>query len=428
MRQKPSLFTILLWVAIAACTVGAIVLMPATLNAYSAYQREQNATPTPTANTQSVLMVTADPNNTPTPTAMVLKPGVSGDEVTRLQTKLRDLGYYTGEVDGQYGQGTALAVKLFQAQLGLTADGLAGTETLAALYSDRAAQYIPTPTPSPTPSMLSKGDQGDAVSALQQRLKDLGYYSGNVDGDYGGGTQEAIRLFQSQNGLTVDGVSGGSTLAAVFASDAPPVQVTPTPDPASLPLLVNRDHPVAETYTPGHLVVLRNALPSSLVYVKGSEIQGDQTAVAALKEMFEGAKTDGITGWQVSAGYRSYEYQQELFDKQVADYVAQGKTRANAISLTRSTVADPGTSEHHTGLAFDITVADTIFKGTKQQIWLHKNCWDYGFIVRYQEGKEAITGYAAEVWHIRYVGIQHSTVMRDKNWCLEEYLQAMGQL
>ena len=427
MRQKPSLFTILLWIAIAGCCVGAVLLTPGAVDAYTTLNRERNATPTPTAITQSVLMVTADPNNTPTPTAMVLKAGVSGDEVTRLQTKLKELGYYTDEVDGQYGQGTALAVKLFQGQLGLAADGLAGTETLAALYSDRAAQYIPTPTPSPTPSQLSKGDQGDAVSTLQQRLKDLGYYSGKVDGDYGGGTQEAVRLFQSQNSLTVDGVCGGATMAAIFATDAPSAQVTPTPDPANLPMLVNRDHPVDESYTPGHLVVLRNVLPSSLVYVKGKDIQGDQTAVTALQEMFEAAKTEGITGWQISAGYRSFDYQQELFDKQVAEYVAKGKTHADAVSITRQTVADPGTSEHHTGLAFDVTVADTIFKGTKQQIWLHKNCWDYGFIVRYQEGKEAITGYTAEVWHIRYVGVQHSTVIRDKNWCLEEYLQAMGQ-
>ena len=71
-------------------------------------------------------------------------------------------------------------------------------------------------------------------------------------------------------------------------------------------------------------------------------------------------------------------------------------------------MADPGSSEHHTGLAFDITVAGTIFKGTEQQIWLHEHCWDYGFIIRYQEDKEKITGFLAECWHIRYVGLPHS--------------------
>jgi len=171
--------------------------------------------------------------------------------------------------------------------------------------------------------------------------------------------------------------------------------------------------------------VLRNVLPASLVYVKGSDIQGNREAAAALQEMFEAAKADGITGWQVSAGYRSYAYQQQLFNDQVAAFVSQGKSKTAAISATRLTIADPGTSEHHTGLAFDITVADTIFKGTKQQIWMNKNCWDYGFIIRYPEGKEKITGYVAECWHIRYVGVQHSTVMRDHDWCLEEYIAAM---
>ena len=93
-----------------------------------------------------------------------------------------------------------------------------------------------------------------------------------------------------------------------------------------------------------------------------------------------------------------------------------------AVSATRQTVADPGTSEHHTGLAFDITVPGTIFKGTPEQKWLHKHCWEYGFVIRYQEDKEKITGYLAEVWHVRYVGLPHSIDMRNRNLCLEEYV------
>ena len=427
MQHKPSVFTILLWVALAGLCVGVIVMAPGTVDAYVTLAREQQAMPTPTANTGSVLMVTADPANTPTPTQLLLKLGAKSEEVTKLQTKLMELGYLTGEADGQYGQATAQAVKLFQAQLGLAADGVAGSATLTALYSTTAPTYIPTPTPSPTPSQLQKGDKGDAVTALQQRLKDLGYYSGTVDGDFGGGTQEAVRFFQQQNGLDVDGVCGPGTMAAVFAETAPRAQATPTPNPSELPILVNRDHPVAEGYKPTGLVLLRNVLPASLVYVKGSEIEGDATAVAALQEMFEAAKADGITGFQISAGYRSYDYQQELFNKQVDAYLQDGRTKASAISATRLTVADPGTSEHHTGLAFDITVAGTIFKGTKQQIWLHKNCWDYGFIVRYQDGKEDVTGFIAEDWHIRYVGVEHATAMRDQNLSLEEYLAKLTQ-
>ncbi len=421
-KRKPSIKTIVLWALLAALIVVIALLAPKTWQDYQTLETERNATPTPTSDVSSALMVTIDPNNTPTPTVMLLKVGTKGDEVKRLQERLKQLGYYTGEVDGQYGQGTADAVKLFQNQHNLLSDGIAGENTRSILYGENAETYVPTPAPSETPASLSKGDAGDTVRAMQERLKILGYYNGNVDGDFGGGTQEAVRLFQSQNSLNVDGVAAEQTLSLLYSDDARQAAVTPTPDPSAMPSLVNKKYPVSSDDRPGDLVLLRNVLPSSLVYVKGSEIEGDRTAVAALQTMLEAAAADGVTGWQISAGYRSYNYQQTLFDRQVKQYQAEGMSRDKAVSATRLTVADPGTSEHHTGLAFDVTVAGTTFKGTDQQKWLHKNCWDYGFIIRYQEDKEKITGFLAEAWHIRYVGVKHSVVMRDKNLCLEEYL------
>lgn len=421
-KRKPSIKIIVMWALLAALIVVIALLAPKTWQDYQTLETERNATPTPTSDVSSALMVTIDPNNTPTPTVMLLKVGTKGDEVKRLQERLKQLGYYTGEVDGQYGQGTADAVKLFQNQHNLLSDGIAGENTRSILYGENAETYVPTPAPSETPASLSKGDAGDTVRAMQERLKILGYYNGNVDGDFGGGTQEAVRLFQSQNSLNVDGVAAEQTLSLLYSDDARQAAVTPTPDPSAMPSLVNKKYPVSSDDRPGDLVLLRNVLPSSLVYVKGSEIEGDRTAVAALQTMLEAAAADGVTGWQISAGYRSYNYQQTLFDRQVKQYQAEGMSRDKAVSATRLTVADPGTSEHHTGLAFDVTVAGTTFKGTDQQKWLHKNCWDYGFIIRYQEDKEKITGFLAEAWHIRYVGVKHSVVMRDKNLCLEEYL------
>lgn len=421
-KRKPSIKTIVMWALLAALIVVIALLAPKTWQDYQTLETERNATPTPTSDVSSALMVTIDPNNTPTPTVMLLKVGTKGDEVKRLQERLKQLGYYTGEVDGQYGQGTADAVKLFQNQHNLLSDGIAGENTRSILYGENAETYVPTPAPSETPASLSKGDAGDTVRAMQERLKILGYYNGNVDGDFGGGTQEAVRLFQSQNSLNVDGVAAEQTLSLLYSDDARQAAVTPTPDPSAMPSLVNKKYPVSSDDRPGDLVLLRNVLPSSLVYVKGSEIEGDRTAVAALQTMLEAAAADGVTGWQISAGYRSYNYQQTLFDRQVKQYQAEGMSRDKAVSATKLTVADPGTSEHHTGLAFDVTVAGTTFKGTDQQKWLHKNCWDYGFIIRYQEDKEKITGFLAEAWHIRYVGVKHSVVMRDKNLCLEEYL------
>lgn len=404
--------------AVAACAA----LLPRTLDSYRTLQTELAASPTPTADVRSMLRVTLDPNNTPAPTSPLLKTGVRGDEVRRLQERLQALGYYAGELDGQYGQGTAEAVKLFQAQHGLTSDGVAGEATLSQVYASTAQTFVPTPTPTAAASLLKKGDSGEAVREMQQRLKELGYYSGDVDGAFGGGTEEAVRLFQSQGGLEVDGVAAQKTFALLYSGQAKTVTVTPTPDPAQLPVLVNRTHPIEAGYKPRDLVVLKNVLPSSLVTVKGSSMEGDRAAVNALIKLFEAAVADGVTGWQISAAYRSYEYQQSLFDKQVQEYLSQGFSREKAVSATRNTVADPGTSEHHTGLAFDITVAGTSFKGTPQQKWLHKNCWDHGFIIRYQEDKEKITGFIAECWHIRYVGLPHSTDMRNRNLCLEEYL------
>ncbi|HPF86476.1 MAG TPA: peptidoglycan-binding protein [Candidatus Limiplasma sp.] len=415
---------ILLWVILALACVGIAILLPRTLSTYQTLETERNATPTPTANIASMLDVTIDPNNTPTPTAMVLKRGMESDDVTTLQQALKDLGYYDGVVDGQFGDGTAEAVKLFQSQAGLDADGLAGEATLTLLYSGSAQTYVATPTPSPTPSVIKKGEDSDRVRTVQQRLKELGYYTGEIDGQFGSGTEEAVRLFQRQNDLDVDGVIGSMTLAAVMDENAAMVTITPTPNPNTLPVLVNADNPLDADYVPDNLVLLKNVLPSSLVKVMGSEIEGDPTAVAALKTMFTAAAAQGVTGWQISAGYRSYSYQEELFDESVNNLIAEGRSRESAYSVTRLTVADPGTSEHQLGLAFDITVADTTFKGTPQQVWLAANCWDYGFIIRYQEGKEDITGYIAECWHIRYVGLPHSITMRDNDWCLEEYIEA----
>ena len=414
----------LLWAALAILCAGIAIFLPRAMNAYQTLNVERAATPTPTADTASMLFVTLDPNNTPAPTATVLKRGMQSDAVRDLQQQLKNLGYYGGAVDGQFGDATAEAVQLFQAQHGLDADGLAGEATLQLLSSGGAQAYQPTGTPSPTPSVIRKGERSDRVTAVQTRLQELGYYSGAIDGQFGNGTEEAVRLFQRQNGLDVDGVIGSQTLAAVMDESAAKITVTPTPNPDTLPVLVNKENTLPESYKPENLVLLRNVLPSSLVYVKGSEIEGDPTAAEALKTMFQAAAKAGVTGWQISAGYRSYAYQKQLFNDSVDSLVASGRTRDSAISVTRLTVADPGTSEHQLGHAFDITVADTIFKGTPQQLWLAANCWDYGFIIRYQADKEEITGYLAEDWHIRYVGLPHSLTMRDKNWALEEYIEA----
>ena len=103
-------------------------------------------------------------------------------------------------------------------------------------------------------------------------------------------------------------------------------------------------------------------------------------------------------------------------------------SRSKAISVTKLGVADPGCSEHHTGLAFDLNVPGKTFIETEQCDWLQKHCWEYGFIIRYTDEKQEITGFRGEKWHVRYVGIEHSLPMRDNGMCLEEYVEYLANL
>ena len=394
------------------------------------YEREAQITPTPSITPRTVQITENPAYPTSTPTPRLFQKNDVGIEVRDMQRRLKDLGYLSGEADGEFGTATENAVKAFQYQHGLESDGYAGEQTLNLLYSQQAQSFVPTPTPSPTPSALSSGAKGDEVKRLQQRLKDLGFYAGEIDGDFGKGTKSAVTIFQKQHNLDADGIAGQMTLKILYSNDAHFIVVTPTPATVrvladALPLLVNKEKPVGGDFIPSDLVDMSAYCDTALVKIKYKGTQGVREAVDALMTMLKAAKDEGITNWQVSAAYRSYQDQVDIMESNVKSYMnSNGLSRKQAESAAKLTVADPGTSEHHTGLAFDMTVPGTsVFVGTKQQKWLHKNCWDYGFIIRYTDDKQDITGFLGEEWHIRYVGREHSKIMQEKDWCLEEYLQ-----
>ena len=158
--------------------------------------------------------VTTNPNT--------LKYGDSGSRVTEMQTALVKLGYNTNGVDGRFGAGTQRAVISFQKDNGLEADGLAGTKTLELLYkkADGTSSSSGSGTSSGLTRTLRRGYTGDDVVTVQQRLKELGYYTGSIDGVYGSGSIAAATAFQKNNGLKVDGLTGQSTYAALFSSSA----------------------------------------------------------------------------------------------------------------------------------------------------------------------------------------------------------------
>ena len=136
-----------------------------------------------------------------------LEKGSTGSDVKDLQTKLKKLGYYDAYVDGDYGDTTVAAVKAFQKKYNLTADGIAGKETLKKLDS-----VYENANSDKDDDSLRMGDSGSAVKDLQTKLKKLGYYSGTVDSTFGSGTYAAVRAFQKKYNLTADGVAGSETL------------------------------------------------------------------------------------------------------------------------------------------------------------------------------------------------------------------------
>lgn len=161
------------------------------------------------------------------------------------------------------------------------------------------------------------------------------------------------------------------------------------------------------TYVDGIMIVNKTfSLPSDYDPGLNSEVS------EAFNSMAAQAWSDGITLW-ICSGYRSYDEQVTLFEQ----YASQrGLDEADAVS------ARPGHSEHQTGLCIDVNTTDFSFEGTAEANWLEQHCAEYGFIIRFPKGKEKITGYDYEPWHIRYVGIEAAQQIKASGKCLEEYL------
>lgn len=153
----------------------------------------------------------------------VLMMGSTGTDVSDLQARLTELGYYTGAIDGRYASGTQTAVQEFQERNGLTADGIAGRQTQDLLYSGSAQPKYVTVSASGDAEeylLLKQGTSGVEVRKLQGRLAELGYYAGGVDGIYGETTASAVKAFQRANGLSGDGQAGAQTQSKLYSSSA----------------------------------------------------------------------------------------------------------------------------------------------------------------------------------------------------------------
>lgn len=185
-------------------------------------------------------------------------------------------------------------------------------------------------------------------------------------------------------------------------------------EPTSISVMVNKQYKLPDGYTPSDLVY------PNVPFTFKEKIEKRmmrKEAAEALEKMFEGAKKDGINLAGVSA-YRSHQTQTTVFNNYVKKDGEEAAKKYSAV---------PGHSEHETGLAIDVSgstgkcAANDCFAGTPEANWLEEHAPEYGFIIRYPKGKEAITGYQYEPWHIRYLGIEDAQNIAKKGLTMEEY-------
>ena len=182
-------------------------------------------------------------------------------------------------------------------------------------------------------------------------------------------------------------------------------------DPDGVLILVNKDNLLEKSYPDQSTLVTATVRKAS-----SSKMQGRDIAYAALEKMFAGAEADGIKLYLKSA-YRTYRTQE------VMHY-----NRVQKLGYDDGVVQEAGASEHQTGMAFDVICKSFLdkkmsaaFDKTDEGKWLAAHCAEYGFIIRYLEGKEDITGIAYEPYHFRYVGVEVATYMMANNLTLEEF-------
>lgn len=171
-------------------------------------------------------------------------------------------------------------------------------------------------------------------------------------------------------------------------------------------ILVNKEKPLSKDYIPNDLIQIENV---PYIIRKGETMLINIDAYYSYLLLYNDALENDLE-LTIFSGYRSYEKQEKIWDNNPNEYY----------------VAKPGYSEHQTGLAIDVSRKDTgltkNFKDTKEYQYLTNNAYKYGFIIRYPEHKEHITGYLFEPWHLRYVGEDIAKVIHENNFTLEEYL------
>jgi len=182
--------------------------------------------------------------------------------------------------------------------------------------------------------------------------------------------------------------------------------------------LVNRNNRLSSDYK-----------PAGITEYKGIQLHG--TAHKAFVQMLKIMEQDGIYGLRLQSAYRSYNYQQAIFNQRVKELQAQGYSKPEAEMKAVKSIQLPGASEHQLGLALDVSVDGKLtqaFGETPAGKWLEAHSHKYGFVIRYPYSKTEITQIVYEPWHLRYVGTPHATIMKNLDLTLEEYWAYMRQI
>lgn len=171
-------------------------------------------------------------------------------------------------------------------------------------------------------------------------------------------------------------------------------------------LLVNREYAAEEQGIKQDLIDL--AIQQELVEgfsIFEKELVLSKEIANRFVEMMAAARTDGVSNFVMTSGYRSFSQQEALYEEMGSSFALPA-----------------GHSEHHLGLSLDVGSTEMKMEKAPEGKWIEENSWKYGFILRYPKDKTDVTGIEYEPWHIRYVGLPHSVIMKEKNFVLEEYL------
>ena len=296
----------------------------------------------------------------------------------------------------------------------LTVVGQAASGWLKVSYQGKtgyvSTQYVKESTDSSEPAPAPAASVYVATANLNVRT--TASTSGAVMATLKAGTQLDVTAKAANGWLKITYQGKAGYVSGQYVRALAGMKVVSNPE--SIQVVVNKQNKLPENYVPKDLVY--TTIPFTFKEQTEKKKMRSEAA-AAIAQLFAGAKKQGVTLLGVSA-YRSHATQSALFSSYVQ---RDGYDKAATYS------ALPGTSEHETGLGIDVTKGDgtcaaqDCFGGTKEATWLDAHAAEYGFIIRYPKGKEAVTGYKYEPWHLRYVGKPVAQAIKSKGITLEEY-------